>query len=118
MKRIFKIFTLVLLLFCFSCKSNKNSLNEQKISINIFSEPQSLDPAKARDLISLNICKNLFDGLMRVSKEGVIDFALAKSFTISDDKKVYTFKLKDVTWSNKDPLDAYDFEYSFKRLST
>ena len=41
----------------------------------------------------------------------------AESWTISDDGKVYTFKLRaGATWSNGDPVTADDFVYSFRRL--
>ena len=41
----------------------------------------------------------------------------AESWTVSDDGKVYTFKLrKDGAWSNGDPVTADDFVYSFRRL--
>jgi len=42
--------------------------------------------------------------------------ALAEDWTVSDDGKTYTFKLRqDAKWSNGDPVTAHDFEYSWKR---
>lgn len=42
--------------------------------------------------------------------------ASAESWTISDDGLTYTFKIKQgLTWSNGDPLNARDFEYSLIR---
>ena len=41
---------------------------------------------------------------------------VAKSWDISDDRKAYTFHLReDAKWSNGEPLLAADFVYSFQR---
>ena len=41
---------------------------------------------------------------------------MAESWEVSEDGKVYTFKLKsDAKWSNGDQVKASDFEYAWKR---
>lgn len=43
--------------------------------------------------------------------------ALAVSFTSSDDKRVWTFKLRtDAKWSNGDPVTAHDFIFSWTHM--
>ncbi len=37
----------------------------------------------------------------------------AESWTVSDDKKTYTFKLRDMKWSDGKPLTAFDYEWTF-----
>lgn len=115
MKKLISFSLCFIFIFCFSCKKNENP-NKQKLSINIVSEPQSLDPRKARDLNSLNIVKMLFEGLMRISKDGKVEGALAKSYKISNDGKTYTFYLRDATWSNNEKITSYDFEYTYKKI--
>nr|WP_255490836.1 peptide ABC transporter substrate-binding protein [Spartinivicinus marinus] len=40
----------------------------------------------------------------------------AESWTVSKDKLVYTFKLRDsAKWSNGDPVTTYDFVFAFRR---
>lgn len=102
-------------IFFTSCKKNEKPCS-QKLSLNIVSEPQSLDPRKVRDLNSINLIKMFFEGLMRVSKEGLVELGLAKEYKVSEDGKIFTFILRDATWSNKEKVTAYDFEYTYKKM--
>lgn len=108
---------------CFTaCKSGNNkpkkqlSHIEQSISINIHSEPQTLDPRKARSLNDINLIKMLMDGLTRKdNSDEDISLALAKQIEVSTDLKTYTIHLKEASWSNGDPVTAEDFLYSWKK---
>src|SRR5687768_7518206 len=43
--------------------------------------------------------------------------AVAKSCDVSDDKKIYTFHLRDnAKWSNGDPVTAADFVFAWRRM--
>ncbi|MCX6098287.1 MAG: peptide ABC transporter substrate-binding protein [Caldiserica bacterium] len=48
-------------------------------------------------------------------RSGYYDPAIAKSWTISADRKTYLFTLRDAYWTNGTPVTAYDFEYAWKR---
>ncbi|NGX55891.1 MAG: Oligopeptide-binding protein OppA [Candidatus Anoxychlamydiales bacterium] len=115
MKRILFIVFSFFIIFT-SCTNNKKDLKKQKITLNIESEPNTLDPRKVRSLNSINLVKSLFEGLVKEEKDGSISLALAESYQISKDNKVYTFKLKDALWSNKEKITAYDFEYTYKKI--
>jgi oligopeptide transport system substrate-binding protein len=53
---------------------------------------------------------------MQDNKAGLIP-GVAESWTVSDDGKTYTFKLRaDAMWSDGSPVTAEDFVYSFRRL--
>ena len=53
---------------------------------------------------------------MQDSKAELIPGA-AESWTVSDDGKIYTFKLRPgAAWSDGSPVTAEDFVYSFRRL--
>lgn len=57
-----------------------------------------------RDLTSL-----IFNGLLRVNSEGVLENDLAESFQISPDRKIYTLKIRDgVFWHDGKPLTVDD----------
>ena len=80
-------------------------------------DPESLDPHKTSTVYEAHILRDLFEGLvMQDAKAGLIPGA-AESWTVSDDGKTYTFKLRaNGVWSNGDPVTAEDFVYSFRRL--
>ena len=80
-------------------------------------EPETVDPHKTSTVYEAHVLRDLFEGLvMQDSKAGLIPGA-AESWTISDDGKTYTFKLRaDAVWSDGSPVTAEDFVYSFRRL--
>ncbi|MFC5529905.1 peptide ABC transporter substrate-binding protein [Cohnella yongneupensis] len=83
------------------------------------SDPPSLDPALMVDAQSFIAGSGLFEGLTRLNAAGEPEKALASDWTVSDDGKTYTFKLREgAKWSNGDPVTAHDFEYSWIRTLT
>ena len=81
-----------------------------------FDEPDTLDPQQALAVSDTNILYDLYEGLMTYDNNGKLILGQAKSYTISNDKKLYTFKLHpDLKWSNGKKLTAYDFAQSIKR---
>src|SRR5882757_10912242 len=62
--------------------------------LGIVLEPPHLDPtAGAAAAIDEIVYANIFEGLTRIGAHGEVLPALAESWAISDDGKVYTFKL-------------------------
>ncbi len=117
-----RLLLIPLLVFALTgCKrgaSPSNQNNRQQITINIKSEPQTLDPRKARALTDINLIRMFMDGLTRIDKEGNPSLALAKKVDVSADKKTYTFTLRDSKWSNGDPITSHDFAYAWKKSLT
>lgn len=80
-------------------------------------EPSSLDPAMTTTLPENDTELQLFEGLTRLDEQDDPQPALAKSWDISADGKLYTFHLrKGIKWSDGTPITAQDFEYSWKRV--
>ncbi|MCB1116848.1 MAG: peptide ABC transporter substrate-binding protein, partial [Chlamydiia bacterium] len=92
--------------------------SSQQITINITSEPSTLDPRKARALSDMNLIRMFMEGLTRTDKNGKNTLALAQSVDLSFDRKKYTFKLRDSKWSNGDPVTSHDFAYAWKKSLT
>lgn len=108
-------FLVVFALILSSCQKSPEA-PKRALRINITSDPQTLDPRKARDLTTITLMKMFFEGLTRVSKEGDVELALAESLEYSDDGKSYTFHLKQSSWSNGDALVSEDFSAAWKSL--
>ncbi len=92
-------------------------------SFRIRDEPETLDWNRAHTMVESAILMNLMEGLVTLesgvfSKAGTkISPALAESWTLSQEGKVYTFKLRTgVKWSDGVLVKAQDFVYSWKRL--
>jgi oligopeptide transport system substrate-binding protein len=81
--------------------------------------PSVLEPIMNNYLNGCYLLYNLYDGLGRISKDGVAELAYAESYKVSDDGLTYTFKIrKNSKFSDGSPLTAHDWEASFKyRLS-
>ena len=88
---------------------------------DIPNNPRTLDPQTANDSSSYEIIANMFEGLLRIDKDGNIQNAVAENYTVSDDGLTYTFILrKDVYWYDGDDFEANctskDFVFAFQRL--
>lgn len=106
---------IVFLAIFFSACQNSSTKENNVLKLNISTEPPTLDPRLSWDLVSFNVLRTLYDGLVRDSNDGTgVVPAMAESYEISDDKKTYTFHLRDAVWSNGDPVVAEDFVYAWK----
>ncbi len=81
------------------------------------SEVFTLDPQRMTWMQDLRMGYCLYEGLVRWNNDDFsIEAAAATSWTISEDRRTYTFRLRpDARWSNGDPVTAHDFVYSWKR---
>ena len=81
------------------------------------SDPESIDPHKARSTQAAEVLRDIGEGLVGYSATGTLVGAAAESWTISDDGLTYTFRIRDnARWSNGDPVTADDFVFSLRRL--
>ncbi|MDA1004345.1 MAG: peptide ABC transporter substrate-binding protein [Chloroflexi bacterium] len=87
------------------------------------SEPQSLDPQRATDTVSLSVLGNMYAMLLRLDENQAVQPWLATEVPtienggISADGLVYTFKLRPgLMWSDGTPMVAQSFVDGAKRL--
>ena len=79
-------------------------------------EPETLDPSIITGQPEGRIVNALFEGLTTFDSRGEPGPGAAESWTVSEDGKVYTFKIRpDAKWSDGRPLTARDFVESWKR---
>ena len=80
------------------------------------SEPESLDPPMASGQPEARIMMALFDGLTEYDPKTAQPIpALAESWEPNEDNSVFTFHLREATWSDGSPITADDFVYSLRR---
>lgn len=112
------ILGVLLLSLLTACHSSKPlpPKSPKTLRISLIHDPSTLDPRLGGDLVSSQMHFLLFEGLTRLTSEGLIAFAQANSVDISDDGLLYTFHLRPTRWSNGDPVTAHDFERSWKKI--
>ncbi len=92
-------------------------LAKSDITIGMQLEPPHLDPTSAAaQAIDSVVYTNVFEGLTRFMGDGSVVPGLAESWEISDDGKVYNFKLREgVTFHDGSSMDAEDVKFSLDR---
>lgn len=115
MRKIIAIIVVLSTLFLSSC-----SFFDDKgyvVNYDINKQPSVYDPQVAEKDEDLLVILNVFEGLFSLSAEGEIDNAYAEGYSVSQDKTVYTFKLRDDgKWENGEKVTAYDFAFALKRV--
>lgn len=119
MNRLLFLLTSTLFVVLVGCKTKNPHLIispplPQEASLNIRTEPQTLDPRKARSLHDLNVIKMVMEGLTRIDPKGETSLAIAETVALSNDKKTYTFTLRKAYWSNGDLITSYHFRDAWK----
>lgn len=109
------------------------SADDFNITVNLASEPQTMDPQKNTTLDGGTMMLHLFEGLMtwedsgeeQVGSDGTCDsstltYGQAESYDREENEDgtvSYTFHLRDgIKWSDGVPVTANDFAYAWRRL--
>lgn len=92
------------------------ALAEATLRVATMGEPASLDPHKVSGTWENYIVGEMFVGLTTENAKAEPIPGVAQSWTISDDGKTYTFKLRKSNWSDGTPFTANDFVYSMQRI--
>ncbi len=89
-------------------------------TIALTGTPTNLDfTTTAGSAIPQALMSNVYEGLVELDQSGEIQPLLASEWTVSDDRKTYTFTLHEgVTFSNGDEFTADDVKFSFDRVKT
>lgn len=117
MMQMIKIsFIFSIIISVLSCTQNKNYPSDT-LRISLPSEPPSLDWNLATDNVSYQILNQIMEGLTQFDEDMNPIPALAKSWEMSPDGKVYTFFLdQNYFWSDGKRVSAQDFYDSWERL--
>ena len=86
------------------------------VRVGLPAKPATLDPHMALTRADHILARELFVGLTALDAEGKVIAGLAENWTISPDRLVYTFALRDnLTWSDGQSLDATTVVKSIER---
>ena len=100
--------------------SGSGGASSEYLVYNVGEEPKTWDPQLNTSSMGGHVILNLYDGLVRDTRDGV-QMASAERYERSAnadgvEDTVYTFYLRDgLTWSDGEPVTAYDYEYAWKR---
>jgi oligopeptide transport system substrate-binding protein len=76
----------------------------------------TLDPQQMSYQHDLRMSRALFEPLATVGPDGDIEPAAAESWSVSDDGRTWTFRLRDgLRFSNGDPVTSADFKAAWRR---
>jgi oligopeptide transport system substrate-binding protein len=79
-------------------------------------EPVTLDPHRAVSLSSLNVLRDLFEGLVATAPDGTPIPGVAERWETSADGLSWRFELRSTArWSNGEPVTAHDFVAGLQR---
>ncbi len=122
MLRSMKTFRIAILVFvciaAWSCgESGKTGPPVSTLNRGLVTDPESIDPHKARSTQAAEVLRDIGEGLVSYSQDGILVGAAAESWSISDDGLTYTFTVREeARWSNGDAVTAGDFVFALRRL--
>src|SRR5262245_57308432 len=90
-------------------------LNAAELRVANAGEPDTLDPHHMSGNWEHRIASEIFLGLTTEDAQAKPIPGAAESWEVSDDGKVYTFKLRDHTWSDGVPVTSEDFVFAMRR---
>lgn len=110
---------LTLVLSACSAGASDPGSDEQRDSMAIAftAEPVNLDFTSTSGVaIPEALMENVYESLVRLDESGEIQPALAEDWTVSEDRKTYTFTLREgVKFSNGADLTSEDVKFSYER---
>ena len=100
-----------------ACRPHDTSAVSRVLKRGLSGEPASLDPSAAADNFSLEVERDLFEGLTAEAADGTIVPGVASSWTVDTSGTTYVFVLRpDTRWSDGSVVTAQQFVDSWRRV--
>jgi ABC-type transport system substrate-binding protein len=121
MKRALWALHLVAVLIVAGCQPGEFSKKAAETKREVFrypivTSPTSLDPGVVQDGDTIDVLQQVFEGLVGWGEDNRVTPVLAESWTVSDDGRTYTFKIKpDAKFSSGRAVTAEDFKFCIER---
>ena len=95
-----------------------NAQEAQPLRLRLNADIRSLDPGVNRDANTDAVQNHLFEGLVAFREDASVGPLLAKSISVSEDGRTYTFVLRDdLHFSNGEPVGSDDVLFAWKRYT-
>ncbi|MFD7501812.1 ABC transporter substrate-binding protein [Streptomyces sp. NPDC059850] len=110
----------LLLASCSAGSTATGSVGKNSLNIGLTAEPANFDFTKtAGNAIPQALLYNVYQNLVKLDQSGKIQPQLATSWSLSKDRKTYTFHLvKNAKFSNGRPFTAEDAKFSIERVTS
>ncbi len=104
---------------CAGGKAGDDSSLDSSIVIGIPQDLEdSLDPHEAVAAGTKEVLFNMFEGLLKPDSEGNLNPAVASEYSISEDEKTYTFKIREgILFHDGTKVTAGDVKYSIEKCA-
>lgn len=86
------------------------------VNVGLTGEPATLEPAVNAGTPQRTIKLSVYRGLFNYAPSGKPVAELAQSYSVSEDGKTYTIKLRKAKFQNGDPVTAEDVAFTFERI--
>lgn len=98
--------------------TSSTSTGDKVLRVSMAGAPTDINPLTCSTTEGSEILGTMYEGLVRQNADGEIleGSGLAESWDISDDGTVYTFHLRDATWSDGTPITADQFVYAWQQV--
>ena len=101
-----------------SAQSGELPPEGNSVTVGIAQDLSNLDPQLAATAGIREVLFNIFEGLVKASPDGSLTPAVASDYEISEDRKTYTFTLREgVTFHSGEAVTVEDVVYSLKRCA-
>jgi peptide/nickel transport system substrate-binding protein len=114
---------LLIVLFAFGCKKNEGVPRSKTLVTSILADANFLNPVIASTLETALINEQLYPTLLITdfdTAKGFLEFrvdegSLAESFSISEDSRAITYKLRQTSkWNDGTPISSADIRFSYE----
>lgn len=104
---------------CSGDKKGESNDSSSQITIGIPQDIEdSLDPHKVVAAGTKEIFFNIYEGLVKPDSDGNLNPAVASDYVVSEDKKIYTFTLREgVQFHDGSTVTVEDVKYSIERCA-